>query len=183
MAFTLRSSHAKRRAAVTKRQIVRTKVKRRHHRRFAGVRGDSANLRKGRAISKARHPKPSKTGRHRRFFGRKKHVGPRRKPGTAPAYVRKGRHGKRHFKGRKKVTMRKGLKRHFKGRKKVTMRKGLHRKFKGRKKVTMRKGLHRRFLGRKKSTKKRAYHGRRKSVKPIRAGSVISSQSYINMFS
>lgn len=173
---TLRSSHARRVGTgktPTKTKFQRTKVRRHHHRRFAGVRGQprgthERNVRKANTNVTIRL---ARSGKKRRFFGRRKSTVPRRKPGTAPVYVRKGRHGPRRFLGRKKST----VKRH--------VRPGLKRKFKGRKKVTMRKGLHRRFLGRKKSTKKRAYHGRKKSVKPIRAGSVLSSQSYIAMFS
>lgn len=179
----VRSSHARRKGTgrkARKHRIARIRVHKRHYRRYAGI--------KRRGGGSSRKPRVTKSGHKRRYFGRKKHTGPRIK------YVRKGRHGPRKkglhhkFKGRKKSAakrhMRKGLKRHFKGRRKSLHRrvakKGLHRKFKGRKASTHKRhvkpGLHRRFLGR-----KHRASGVLRAKKRVTANAITSS-SYINMF-
>jgi hypothetical protein len=175
----VRSSHARRGRTgrtVTHQHVRRkTQVRRHYHRRYAGIRGKTSTAAAaahrrlaGVTTTKAR---PSKTGRHRRFLGRKKHVGPRAARGHAIHKALKGRHGKRAFHHRK-----------FKGRKKSThkrvMPKGLHRKFKGRQYHGrhVKPGQHRRFLGRKPSTHKRRISPPKPKAAPI------SSASYLSMF-
>ena len=170
------SSHARRgrtgRAAVTKR-MVRRRVQVHHHhpRRYAGVKSTrssgsahSSLVHRGATVAK---PRLSKTGRHRRFLGRKKSTHPRAARGHALKRARNllGRHGHRKFKGRKKSTH------------KRVMRKGLHRTFKGRKYHGrhVKPGQHRRYFGRKPSTHKRI-------TKPKQKAAPISSASYLSMF-
>jgi hypothetical protein len=162
-------SHAARRGRTGRKatgtHIVRRRVQvhKHHPRRYAGVRGGSSVVHRGATVHK---PRPSKTGRTRRFLGRKKHVGPRAKRGTALHRAIKGRHGHRIFKGRKKSLH------------KRVMHKGLHRTFKGRKYHGrhVKPGQHRRFLGRKASTHKRRISTPKPKAAPI------SSASYLSMF-
>ena len=167
------SSHARRgrtgRTAVTKRMVRRrVQVHRHHPRRYAGVksaRGPHSSLvHRGATVTK---PRLSKTGRHRRFLGRKKSTHPRAARGHALKRARNllGRHGHRKFKGRRKSLH------------KRVMRKGLHRTFKGRKYHGrhVKPGQHRRFFGRKPSTHKRI-------TKPKQKAAPISAASYLSMF-
>lgn len=143
----------------------RVQVHRHHHRRYAGVRGGKPVVH--RATHKPRKPRLSRSGRHHRFLGRKKHLGPRAAKGHALHKALKGRHGKRHFHGRKKSLH------------KRVMRKGLHRHFKGRHlthKRHVKPGLHRHFHGRKTTHHK----GHLRPQKPKAAP--ISAASYLSMF-
>jgi len=153
-----------RRAVTTKVARRRVQVHRHHPRRYAGVRGGTSSVVHRGAIKL----RPSKSGRHRRFLGRKKHVGARAKRGQAIKRARNplGRHGHRKFHGRKKSAH------------KRVMRKGLHRQFKGRKYHGrhVKPGQHRRFLGRKPSTHKP------RISKPKPKAAPISSASYLSMF-
>lgn len=148
-------------------KIARRRVQVHHHhpRRYAGTHPTRNTAPKRR---KAGVSRINKTGRHRRFLGRKKHVGPRAKRGMAIKRARNplGRHGKRHFHGRKKSAH------------KRVMRKGLHRTFKGRKYHGrhVKPGQHRRYFGRKASTHKR------RISKPKPKAAPISSASYLSMF-
>ena len=170
--YAVRSRMARR--GRTGRKTVTTKVARRrvqvhhhHPRRYAGVRGGPRVVRRGVTLTRHRKPRVNKTGRHHRFLGRKKHVGPRAAKGHALHRALKGRHGHRKFHGRKKSLH----KRH--------MRKGLHRKFKGRHlthKRHVRPGLHRHFKGRKTTH----HRGHTRPHKPKAAP--ISSASYLSMF-
>ncbi|WP_427130311.1 hypothetical protein [Pseudarthrobacter sp. S9] len=154
---TVRSRMARRRAPVRKTRIVRVKVHKHHPRRYAGVKGATPSHRKA---------KVNKTGRHHRFLGRKKHVGPRAARGHAAPRLRKGRHGHRKFRGRKKSLH----PRHT--------RAGLHRKFRGRKYHGrhVKPGLHRKYLGRKTT------HHKGRISRPKPATQPISSASYLSMF-
>ncbi|MDQ0241164.1 hypothetical protein [Arthrobacter bambusae] len=146
-------------------KIARRRVQVHHHhpRRYAGTHPTRNTAPKRR---KAGVSRINKTGRHHRFLGRKKHVGPRAKRGTAIHRALKGRHGHRKFLGRKKSAH----KRH--------MKPGLHRKFKGRKYHGrhVKPGQHRHFKGRKPSAHKR------RISKPKPKAAPISSASYLSMF-
>lgn len=147
-------------------KIARRRVQVHHHhpRRYAGTHPtrNTAPKRKKSGV------RVNQSGRHRRFLGRKKHVGPRAKRGMAIKRARNplGRHGHRKFHGRKKSAH------------KRVMRKGLHRTFKGRKYHGrhVKPGQHRRFFGRKASTHKR------RISKPKPKAAPISSASYLSMF-
>lgn len=161
----------------------RVQVHRHYHRRYAGV--ATGNHHAPNRPHKPRKPRINKTGHHHRFFGRKKHLGPRAAKGHGIHRPLKGRHGHRHFHGRKKSLhkrhMRKGLHRHFKGRHlkhKRHVRQGLHRHFKGRKYHGrhVKPGHHRRFFGRK--TTHHKGHFRAPKPKPA----PISAASYLSMF-
>lgn len=156
----------------------RVQVHRHFHRRYAGLKGGPNTSHRPHKPGKSRI---NKTGRHHRFLGRKKHLGPRAKRGQAIRRLKKGRHGHRHFHGRKKSLhkrhMRKGLHRHLKH--KRHMRKGLHRKFKGRHnthKRHVKPGQHRRFLGRKTTHHKGHIRPQKTKAAPI------SAASYLSMF-
>lgn len=173
----VRSGHARR--GRTGRQVTNLKARRKvqvhhhYHRRYAGAKGGTARAGTAKPTLRRRHagvtaatPRVSKTGRHHRFLGRKKHVGPRAARGHAIHKALKGRHGHRMFKGRKKSLH------------KRVMPKGLHRKFKGRQYHGrhVKPGQHRRFLGRKTSTHKRRISPPKPKAAPI------SSASYLSMF-
>lgn len=166
----VRSSHARRGRTgrtVTRQHVRRkTQVRRHYHRRYAGIKGGKGAPSTHRTLTGVRTPRASKTGRRRRFLGRKKHVGPRALRGHAIRKALKGRHGHRRFLGRKKSLH------------KRVMPKGLHRKFKGRKYHGrhVKPGLHRRFLGRNPSTHKRRISPPKPKAAPI------SSASYLSMF-
>lgn len=168
----VRSSHARRGRTgrtVTHQHVRRkTQVRKHYHRRYAGIRGktSTAAALAHRRLAGVTVSRPSKTGRHRRFLGRKKHVGPRAARGHAIHKALKGRHGHRRFLGRKKSLH------------KRVMPKGLHRKFKGRQYHGrhVKPGQHRRFLGRKPSTHKRRISPPKPKTPPI------SSASYLSMF-
>lgn len=143
----------------TGRAVAHTKARRKvqvhrhHHRRYAGIRGGP-------------RPGPHKP-RHRKPRLSKKRAGLRAKRGHALHHALKGRHGKRHFHGRKKSLH----KRH--------VRHGLHRHFKGRHsthKRHMKPGLHRHFHGRKTTH----HRGHMRPHKPKAAP--ISEASYLSMF-
>lgn len=144
----------------------RVQVHKHHHRRYGGIKGGprpttAAPKRKRAGVSRV-----NKTGRHHRFLGRKKHTGPRAKPGHALHRTLKGRHGHRRFLGRKKSAH------------KRRVRPGLHRKFKGRKYHGrhVKPGQHRHFHGRKTT------HHKGRISKPKPKAAPISAASYLSMF-
>lgn len=161
----VRRGRTGRKAVTTKVTRRRVQVHHHHPRRYAGTHPTRNTAPKRR---KAGVSRISKTGKHHRFLGRKKHVGPRAKPGQGLKRARNplGRHGHRKFHGRKKSLhkrhMKPGLKRHFKGR-----------KYHGR---HVKPGQHRHFKGRKPSAHKR------RISKPKTKAAPISSASYLSMF-
>lgn len=174
----VRSSHARR--GRTGRKVAhqharrRVQVHKHHHRRYAGTRGHpkAPKAPTHRTLSGVHPPKArvSKTGRHHRFLGRKKHVGPRALRGHAIRKALKGRHGKRAFHHRKFHGGHLTHKRH--------LRHGLHRHFKGRHYHGrhVKPGQHRHFHGRKTTH----HRGHVRPPKPKAAP--ISSASYLSMF-